>query len=83
LHPASIGFEQSVCGDDDLSHDGGDGDFCGLSCGDELLVLCLDVRVVSSGDEGRHIEGLPHAGTSAADESFEVVPSSWTGLRLS
>ena len=34
------------------------------------MVLCLEVRVVSGGDEGRHIEGLPHVGTSAADEAF-------------
>lgn len=69
IAPASIGFEESVCDDDDLPHDRGDRDFCRLSRGDELLVLCLEVRVVSGGDEGRHIERLPHVGASAADEA--------------
>jgi len=37
--PQSIGFEQGVSQDDDLSHDGGDCDFGGLSGFDELLSI--------------------------------------------
>ena len=68
--PASICFEQGVCGDDELSHDGGDGDLGGFSCCDELLVFGLQVRVVASSDEGRHVESLPDIGSAAADEAL-------------
>jgi hypothetical protein len=34
--PAAVCFEEGVCGDDEFSHDGCDGDFGGLSSFDEL-----------------------------------------------
>lgn len=68
--PASICFEQCVCGDDELSHDGGDGDLGGFSCCDELLVFGFQVRVVARCDEGRHVESLPDIAASAAYEAL-------------
>jgi len=50
LRPASIALEQSVCGDDELSHDGGDGDLGGFSGSDELLRCpMLVIRVQNPG----------------------------------
>ena len=70
MRPASIGFEQGVRGDDELSHDGGDGDLGGLPGSNELLIFCLEIGIVPGGDEGRHIESLPHVGASATDEAL-------------
>jgi len=70
LRPASIGLEERVCNDDELSLDGYDGDLCGLSGGDELPVLGSEVGIVSDKDEGRHVGGLPDIDVSAAYGTF-------------
>ena len=54
--PGSVGFQQSVCENDEFAHDGGDGDLCGLSGLDEAAVGFDQVRVEAAGDEGRHVE---------------------------
>ncbi len=68
--PASVCFEQSVGGDDELSHDGSDGDFCGFSGPDELLVLGLEVWVEARCDEGWHVECLPYVGSPPSNEAL-------------
>ena len=81
MRPALIGFQQGVGCDNELSHDGGDGDLGGLSGGDELLVLGLEVGVISSGDEGRHVKGLSYVGASSSDEALTFpltgLPRDW------
>lgn len=56
MRPASIGFEQCVCGDGDLSHDDDDSDLGRLAGVDKLRVLGLEVGIVSGSDEGWHID---------------------------
>jgi len=58
LRPFATLFEEGVGEDDELSHDGGDGDLGGFSGFDQLLVFRLHVDVQARGDEGRHVEGL-------------------------
>lgn len=41
LRPALIGFDEGICGDDELPHDGCDCDFGGFPGGKELLILGL------------------------------------------
>jgi hypothetical protein len=64
----SVGLEESVCEDEEFSHDCGQGDFCGLSELDEVLVFGLHVRIESGSDEGWHVEGLADVGTAALNE---------------
>jgi len=45
LLPAWISLEQGFRGNDQLSHDSGDGDLVGLSGGDELLILRFEIGV--------------------------------------
>lgn len=54
--PSSVGFQQSVCENDEFAHDGGDGDLCRLSGLDGAAVGFDQVRVDAAGDEGRHVE---------------------------
>ncbi len=71
--PGAIGSEQGVGADDELSHDGGDGDLGGLSGADELLVLGLQVRVEPHRHERGHVEA---SGASAATNQ-EPCRGSW------
>jgi hypothetical protein len=66
--PGSIGLEEGVCEDEELSHDCGQGDFCGLSDLDEVLVFGLHVRIESGGDERWHVKGLADVGAAASNE---------------
>ena len=47
---------QSVRQDDELSHDGDEGDFCGLSVRDQLIELRLEVAVKAHCGEGWHVD---------------------------
>jgi hypothetical protein len=69
LGPASIGFEQSVCDDEDFTHNNCDGDLGWFSVCDELLALRLEVRVVSGCNEGGYEERMAHASALAANEA--------------
>lgn len=50
--------QEGVGKDDELSHDGGDGDLGGLPGLDELLVERSTVLVEPGGNERWHIKGL-------------------------
>ena len=66
--PRSIGLQEGVWEDEELSHDCGQSDFCGLSDLDEGLVFGLHVRIESCSDEGWHVEGLADVGAAASNE---------------
>ena len=67
--------QECVGEDDELSHDGCDGDFGRLSGGDEGLILGFYVGVEADGDQCGHVEGLPEMGASGADEALAAVLS--------
>lgn len=77
----TICFKQGVCDDDELSHDGGDGDFRGFSGGDELLIFGFQVRIEASSDEGGHVKRLTDVGSPSADEALAFplagLPGDW------
>lgn len=50
-----------------LAHDGGEGEFTGLAATAESLVEVFEVVVMSNGGEGGHVEGATHLGASTAD----------------
>ena len=45
-----------------------------VSGSDELVILCLEVRIEAAGDNGGPLEGLSEGGAPALDEGF-AVPS--------
>ena len=66
--PFTAVSEQCVGEEEELSHDGGDGDFGGFASRFELLVFCLEFGIEAHCDERGHIERLSDIGSSAADE---------------
>jgi hypothetical protein len=68
LRPMAIGLQEGVCEEEELPHDCGQGDFCGLSDLDEVLVFGLQVRIKAGSDEGWHVEGLADVGAAASNE---------------
>jgi len=63
--------------DDELSHDGDERDFCGLSCGDRLVVLRLDVAVEAGRCECRHVDRASQERPAALDA---LVAPPFSGL---
>ena len=68
-----MGFEQGICSDNELSHDGGNGDLGRLSGCDELLVFGRQVWIEVGGDQGWHVECLVNVGPATADVFFKVI----------
>lgn len=62
--------EEAIEVDEELTHDGDEGDFLGLSGSDELLVEGCQNGVVTGRAEGGHVEGLADAGPAAVDGTF-------------
>ena len=60
-------LSQGVSQQDELAHDGGDGDLCGFSGFSELIVFCFQVRVEACGDEGRHVKSARRTLTHPAE----------------
>ena len=79
--PTSIGLQESVCEDDQLSHDGCEGELGSLSCVGELVVLGLHVRIEAGRDEGWHVDGLADSGSASSDEAVSGpaagLPGDW------
>jgi hypothetical protein len=80
LLPAAIDLDQGVCGDDEFSHDGGDGDFGGFSGGDELLVLCFEVGIEAGGDERRRGTADDYAFPSRVDQASHLSTRQYARL---
>jgi len=71
--------------DEELAHDGDEGEFFGFGTEKEGLVEGLEDGVVSRGDEGGHVEGVSGFGASgggsalAAEEADVAVEGSEGG----
>lgn len=61
--------------DEELAHDGGDGDAVVFATCAELLVEGSQDGVAASGGEGGHVEGAADGGTSAADVALAATGS--------
>ena len=60
---ASCGFgDEGVGENDELSHDGDEGDFGLFSCGAEAVVECLEVWIGTCGGQSGHVEGAANMG---------------------
>ena len=66
--PFSALAKQGIVEDDELSPDGGDGDFCWFAGRFEPLVDGLEVWIEAAGDEGGYVECLADISPAAADE---------------
>src|SRR5215475_1757671 len=62
--------EEGIGENDEVSHDGDDGDLWGLAGGGESLEDAPEIGIEADCDERRHEEGVAHFGPSATDETF-------------
>jgi len=67
--------DEGVSEDDELSHDGGQGDLCFFSLFDEAVIEGLERGVASGGGDGGHVEGAPQVLSSAANVAGAGVVS--------
>ena len=67
MYPQPICFDECVCQFDELSHEGGEGDFGGFSGSPELVLDRLEVRVEAHGDKGWHVERVAQVFASALE----------------
>ena len=65
--PGSVVPEECVGEEQELAHEGGDGEFLGLTGVDHGLVFSGHLRVEAGCDECWHVESLPEHGASAPD----------------
>src|SRR5208337_3313737 len=77
--PEAILFDEAVCKDDQLSHDGGQGEFFDLSSGKEALVEALEMRVEARRRNGRHIDAVAHRLAAAPDAARAVALTAIAG----
>lgn len=75
LGPRPVGTEECVGEDDELSHDGCDGDLRGFSGSDHRFVFCLNVSIEAGRDESWHVESLAQDGATAADVAASAMLS--------
>ena len=66
-------FEAVVELDDEVTHEGGEGDFLGFPAGEQVLVDALEARVAPAGDQGGHVEFTSQQGAPSTDETFAFV----------
>lgn len=62
-------FDEVIEEDDELPHDGGEGDFLGLTGGDEALIKLFKDGVEARGDSRGHVEDTAYFYSAAADRS--------------
>ena len=65
--PGAVLRDEGVGEDDELSHDGDEGDLWLFSCGAEAAVDDLEVWVEAGRGEGGHVEGAAQLRASAAN----------------
>jgi hypothetical protein len=75
LGPRSVCAQERIGEDDELSHDGGDGDLGGFPGGDEGLIFGFHVSVEACCNKSWHVECLAQDGTAAADMAAAAVLS--------
>ena len=79
--PESVGFDEIVGHDDQLSHQHGESDFGRFSCGAEGLVFGFEVWIEAHGNEGGHVKGLSQVVPSALNERLSGPVSGLAGHR--
>jgi hypothetical protein len=67
LGPRSLVAQEGIRQDDELSHDGDERDFWGLSGGDQLVVLRREVRVEADRCECRYVDRASQERPAALD----------------
>lgn len=77
--PQPICAEERIGKDDELSHDGDDGDLGRFSGGDEGLIFGFHVGVEAGCDEGWHVECLAQDGTTASDMATPAMLAAVSG----
>ncbi len=77
--PEAIFFEEVIGKDDELSHDGGQGEFLDLSSGQEALVEALEMLVEARRRKGRHIDTVAHGLAAAPDAARAVALTAVAG----
>src|SRR5208282_1374021 len=77
--PKAIFFDEVISKDDELSHDGGQGEFFDLSGGNEALVEALEMRIEARGRKGCHIDASTHGVASATDAARAVALTAVAG----
>jgi hypothetical protein len=81
IDPEAVSFDQRVCGRQELSHDGDDGDLCGFSGSAERGVFGFEVRVEPHGDESWHVERIAQGFAPAADEGLALPLAGFAAVR--
>lgn len=75
MGPCPVCAEECIGEDDELSHDGGDGDFSGFPSGDESLIFGFHVGVEACCNKGWHVECLAQDSTPTADVTTPAILS--------
>ena len=70
--PWPVRPDECVSKDDELSHDGCDGELWRFPRGDELLVFGFEIWVEPEGDEGRHVERVADLFASSLHEGLAL-----------
>ena len=70
---------RSLAEDDELSHDGGQGEFLDLSSSQEALVEALEMLVEARRRKGCHIDTIAHGLAAAPDAARAVTLTAVAG----
>ena len=81
--PCAVVADEGVGEDEELSHDGGEGELEGLSLGAEPVVGGLEVGIASDGGESGHVDGAAQGGAPAADPGLSLPAPGLAGDRRS
>ena len=79
--PEAVLVDEKVCEEDELAHDGGEGELSRLSPCPEAFVDGLEVGVEAGGGEGGHVEGTAEVAPAAADSGLALPFSGLAGDR--
>src|SRR5690606_19512893 len=73
--------DEGIGEDDELSHDGGEGEFSGFAPGDEAVVAGLEAGLVAGGGEGGHVEGVAWSHAATVDVALALAVAAVVGDR--
>ena len=79
--PLSVFANAGVCENEELSHDGGEGDFSQFAFFDEAIMEGSERRVETSGGQRSHIESASDMGASALDVTGSAALAAIAGDR--
>jgi hypothetical protein len=79
--PGAVFADEGVCEDDELSHDGGEGDFGLFAVCEETVVEGLERWIEAGGGDRGHVEGAADMGASALDVAGAAALAAVAGDR--